>query len=78
MGLLDSILLWPIKIPYFIGNKVNEVAMEELLDEDGVREELRELYMLLETDKISGEEFERQEEELVERLEEIQAYKEGR
>jgi hypothetical protein len=78
MGLLDSILLWPVKIPYFIGNKVNEVAMEELLDEDGVREELRELYMLIETGKISGEEFERQEEELVERLEEIQAYKEGR
>ena len=78
MGLLDSILLWPIKIPYFIGNKVNEVAMEEILDEDGVREKLRALYMSLETGRMSGEEFERQEEELVERLEEVQAYKEGR
>ncbi len=78
MGLLDSILLWPIKIPYSIGKKVHEMTMEDFLDEDGVREKLRELYMLIETGKIGEEEFERQEEELVERLEEVQAYKEGR
>jgi len=71
MGLLVSILLAPVKLPYFIGKKVHEMAMEELLDEDGVREELRELYMLLETSKISEEEFEQREEELVERMEEM-------
>lgn len=78
MGLLSSILLGPIKIPYFIAKKAHDMAMEELLDEDKVREELRELYMLLETEKISEEEFERQEQELVEQLEEIAAYKAGK
>jgi len=76
MGLLTSILLAPVKVPYFVAKKVHEMAMEELLDADGVREELKELYMLLETGKISEEEFERREAELVEHLEEIESYKE--
>lgn len=75
MGLLSDLLLWPVKIPYYIGKKTRDMAIEELLDEDRVREELRELYMLLETGRISEEEFERQEQGLVERLEEIEAYK---
>ena len=50
---------------------------EEVLDEQGTRQELRELYMLLETGLISEEEFEEREAELVERLEEIEAYKNG-
>ena len=76
--LLDNILFGPIKIVHFVGKKIQEVAMEDYLDEDGVREKLRALYMSLETGRMSDEEFERQEEELVDRLEEIQAYKEGR
>ena len=75
--LLDNVLFGPIKIVHFVGKKLQEVAMTDFLDEDGTREELRELYMLIETGKIGEEEFERREEELVERLEEIQAYKEG-
>lgn len=78
MGLLDSILLAPFNVPYLIGKKVHEMAMEELLDEEKVREELKELYMLLETGKISEKEFELREKELVERIEEIESYKEGR
>lgn len=78
MGLLDSILFAPIKGVYFIGKKVHDMAMEELLDEDKVREELRELYALIESGKVSEEEFELQEADLVERLEEILAYKESR
>lgn len=76
--LLDSILLAPVKGLVFIAEKVHDVAMEEMLDEEGVRQDIRELYMLLETGRISEEEFEKQEAALVERLEEIQAYKEGR
>ena len=75
--LLDNILLGPVKIVHFVGKKIHEVAMDELLDEAGVREKLRVLYRLLETGTISEEEFERREEELVDRLEVIQAYKEG-
>jgi len=76
MGLLGDVLFAPVKGVYLIGKKVYEMAMEELLDEEGAREELEELYMLLETGKINEEEFERREKELVERLEEIESYKE--
>lgn len=78
MGLLGSILLAPVKGPYWIAKKVHDMAMDEFLDEDGAREELKELYTSLETGKISEEEFDRREVELVERLEEIQYYKENR
>ena len=60
---------------YLLGKKLHEMAMEELLDEDKVREDLKELYVLLESGKISEEEFELREEKLVERLEEIELYK---
>ena len=73
--LLDDILLAPIKGLAFIAGKLQDTAMEEFLGEDDVRQKLRELYMSLETGKISEEAFNKQEEELVERLEEIQALK---
>ena len=48
------------------------------MNEEGVRQELRELYMLLETGKISEEEFTEREEHLVERLEAIEEYKKNK
>lgn len=75
--LLDDILLAPLNGLIFIAEKIHAQAMEELLDEEGVRQELRTLYMLLETGKISEAEFEAREAALVERLEEIEAYKKG-
>ena len=73
--LLDDILLAPIKGVMFIARKIGEQAEEEFLDEDGVRQELRGLYMLLETGEISEEDFTEREEQLIERLEEIEEYK---
>ena len=78
MGLLSNILLAPVKGPYWISKKVHDMAMDEVLDEDAVREKLRELYTEFEKGKISEEEFESREEELVERIEQIMSYKEGR
>ena len=75
--LLDDILLAPLHGLIFIAEKIHAQAMEELLDEAGVRQELRELYMLLETGKISEAEFEERETALVERLEDLEAYKKG-
>ena len=49
--------------------------MKELLDEDGARKKLRELYRLLESGKISEPEFEKREKNLIDRLEQIEAYK---
>jgi len=76
--LLDDILLAPLKGVIFIAEQIHAQATEELLDEDGVRQELRELYMLLETGKISEAEFEARETALVERLVELEAYKKGK
>src|SRR5713101_318131 len=76
--LLDDLLLAPIKGVVFIAEKIKEQAEGEFLNEEGVRQELRELYMLLEAGKISEEEFTQREEQLVERLEEIEEYKKNR
>jgi hypothetical protein len=73
--LLDDILLAPIKGVVFIAREIKEQAEAEFLNEEGVRQELRELYLLLETGKISEEEFTEREEQLVERLAEIEEYK---
>ena len=51
--------------------------MQELRDEAGVRQALREISMLMETGKISEAEFEEREAVLVEHLEELEAYKQG-
>jgi len=75
--LLDDILFAPIKAIQSLAKTVHEQATEELLDEDRVRRELRELYMSLETGRVTEEEFEARESRLVERLEEIAAYREG-
>jgi len=76
--LLDDILLSPVKFLHFIAKSVHEEAMKELLDEDGARKELRELYRLLESDKISEPEFEKREKNLIDRLEQIEAHKGGK
>jgi len=76
--LLDDILLAPIKGVVFLGREIKEQAEGEFLNEEGVRQELRELYLLLETGEISEEEFTEREEQLVERLEEIEEYKKNR
>jgi len=73
--LLDDIFLSPIKFLHFIAKSVHEGAMKELLDEDGVRKELREIYRLLESGNISEAEFERREKNLLDRLEQIESYK---
>jgi len=66
--LIDSFLL-------FIAEKILEQAEKELMNEDEVRQELRELYEQLESGRITEEEFEKREEDLVKRLEEIEEYK---
>ncbi len=73
--LVDDILLFPVKAPIWVGKKIRDMAAEDMLDEQGTRQKLRELYMFFEMGRISEEEFEEQEVELVERLEQIEAYR---
>ncbi len=66
--LIDSFLL-------FIAEEVLEQAEKALMNEDEVRHDLRELYEQLESGRITEAVFEKREEELVKRLEEIEQYK---
>lgn len=76
--ILDSILLAPVNGIVFVASKVRDMAMDQLLDEEGTRRELRGLYVKLERSEISEDEFEMREAQLVERLEEIEAYRDGK
>lgn len=73
--LLDDILLAPLKGVMFIAEKIKEQAEGEFLNEDGIRQELRALYVQVEKGQISEEEFSQREEQLIERLEAIEEYK---
>lgn len=75
--LLDDILLAPLKGVMFIAEKIKEQAEGEFLNEEGVRQELRELYLQLEKGQIGEAEFSRREEQLIERLEAIEEYRRG-
>ena len=69
MLLIDNILFSPVKGIQWIFNEVHKLAEEELSGEsDRIRESLVELYMQLETDKITEEEFDLQESRLLDRL----------
>ena len=62
----------------FIAETILEEAEKELMNEDEVRQDLRGLYEQLESGRITEEEFEKREEELVKRLEEIEQFKKER
>ncbi|MFZ0051177.1 MAG: gas vesicle protein GvpG [Desulfobaccales bacterium] len=72
MFLLDDILLSPIKGIVWVAEKVRDAAQEESAREgDLITAELRELYLMLESGKISEEEFEGREQQLLDRLERL-------
>lgn len=70
MFLIDDILLLPVKGFLGIFKKIQEMAEQELSDENYIRERLMELQLRFELDEISEEEYNRQEKELMRRLDE--------
>lgn len=76
MFLIDDILLAPLKCVVWLGEKINEVAEKELSDEGRIKEKLMELQLKFELDEISEEEYNRQEKELLTRLDAIRKAKE--
>jgi hypothetical protein len=73
MLLLDDILLFPIKSIFWMFREIHNAAQEELASEtEDITAELSELYMMLETGRITEEEFDAREKELLDRLDEIQ------
>ena len=75
MLLVDDILLFPIKGIFYVFRQIHNAAEEEFLDEEGISNQLSELYMMLETNKITEEEFNEKEGILLDRLDEIEDYK---
>ena len=76
MFLIDDILLAPLNGIIWLGKKINEVAEKEFSDEGLIKEKLMQLQLRFEMDEISEEEYNRQEKELLERLEAIRKAKE--
>jgi len=74
--IIDDILFSPIKLTVWVGQKLREVALQEMTDDSRVHEELLHLQMRYEMEEISEEEYEKQENKLMERLESIRQMKE--
>lgn len=73
MLIIDDILLFPFRSILWIFREVHNAAQQELAGEaELITAELSELYMMLETGKISEQEFATREKELLDRLDKIQ------
>lgn len=69
MLVVDDVLLFPVRGISWIFKQIQGLAEEELKGEsDRIRESLTDLYMMLETGQITEEEFEKQERDLLDRL----------
>ncbi len=70
MILVDDLLTFPIRSVLWIFREIHNAAQEELATEaDSITAELSDLYMRLETGRISEAEFAAEEKTLLERLE---------
>ena len=76
MFLLDDIFLAPLKGVVWLGEKINEVVERELSDEGLIKEKLMEFQLRFELDEISEEEYNKEEEKLLARLDAIRKAKE--
>ncbi len=74
MLLVDDLLLAPIHGLLWVFGKIHDAAQEEIAGEaDAITAELSQLYMMLETGKVTEAEFDARERTLLDRLEVIQA-----
>jgi hypothetical protein len=73
MVLVDDLLTFPIRSLFWIFREIHNAAQEELASEsESITAELSNLYMRLETGKISEEEFASEEKTLLDRLDRMQ------
>ncbi|MGI5865898.1 MAG: gas vesicle protein GvpG, partial [Myxococcales bacterium] len=78
MLIIDDLIAAPFKGIFWVFKKIHQAAMDELENRQRqTRSELSELYMLLETGKITEAEFDAREKELLDRLDEIKKMREG-
>lgn len=79
MGLLKHLLGWPVTGPLFLTKfslgKAHDAAIRELTDTSGIRDELMELQLRLESGEIDEEEYEEAEADLMRRLREAREWR---
>ena len=75
--IIDDILFSPLKFTLWLGNKLSEAAYQEMTDESKIHEGLLHLQMRYEMEEISQEEYEKEENRLMEELETIRKMKEN-
>ena len=74
MLLVDDLLLAPIHGLLWVFGKIHDAAQEEIAGEaESITAELSQLYMMLETGKVTEAEFDARERTLLDRLEAVQA-----
>lgn len=72
MLILDDILFFPVKSIFWIFREMSHAAQQEMANQaESITARLSEVYMMLETGKITEEEFETLEKELLDRLEKL-------
>jgi hypothetical protein len=75
MGILFNILAFPVMGPIkgmkWIAEKVDDAVQQTVSNKGKIKEDLLELQMQLEMGKITEEEFNRQERELLEKLDRL-------
>jgi hypothetical protein len=73
MLLIDDILLSPYKGLLWVFEEIHKTAVDELEGEaERIRNELTDLYMMLETEQIDDDEFDRRETALLDRLDQLE------
>lgn len=78
MLLIDDLLTAPFRGLLWIFQEVADAAEQELEAEaDRIKDDLRDLYMMLETGQITEDEFDAQEQELLDRLDELEEDERG-
>jgi hypothetical protein len=73
MLILDDLLLFPFRRLLWIFREIHNTAQQGLVDQaESITTELSELYMMLETGRISESEFDSRDKELLDRLDSLQ------
>ena len=77
MFIIDDLFTAPMKGIFWVFKKIHQSVNEELENrQTRTRAELSELYMQLETGRITEQEFDAKEKELLDRLDKIKAMRE--
>jgi hypothetical protein len=78
MFFLDDILLLPVTGVVWVAERIRESAEAEMADDSKLKGALLDLQTRLEMAGITEEEYRKEEERLLERLEEMRIYKKGK